>query len=573
MDNNRENIGAILIRMGVKEKHVLAAMARQKVTHEPLPVIARDMGLVSGEKIAEAVAIHLGVNYFEPGQADTLDLVEMAELKELVRKFAGYVPVGRNEKGGVLIAIPSQEFENQARNAFADHCPSVCVASERTIQKVYRLFFARTAEAFDDLAGQVARTLAARHTDSDAGGSVQQLLCNLLRHACYIGASDIYLWRTELAGTIKIKVDGTGQIFRTLTLDVFDRLVNTLVLNSGKADALRNEPQECKVDVPSEAIKKEYEDVFGRYTFRMELVQDPVTGFRNAVIRANDSQAAEVDFPALGFERGVAHSLRRWSDAPTGMILVTGPTGSGKTTTLYSLMREIDPIDRAVFSIEKPVEYRHGSWIQHDMPRAVDEGVAARTLLKALLREAPDVILIGELRDDPELVKTALAAANTGHLVFATLHTNSAPRAVMRLTEIGAPHEVLAAVLKGALAQRLVGVLCPHCKSHDSRPETLAELGVTFLTGLDKTPFVANGCEHCGFTGFRGRRMIYEIMDGERVRHLIESRAHISEIERVGIPPGQSMWSRGLRLVASGVTSIDELIRRVDRDVSSVKLG
>ena len=566
----RDSIGDILIKLGIKEKHVKAAVSRQQVTHEPLPVIARDMGLVSGEKIAEAIALHLGVEYFRPGRVETLDLVEMAELKELVRDFAGYVPVGHNRKGGVLVAIPSQEFENQARNAFADHSPMVCVASEMTIQRVYRLFFARTAEAFDALAIQIAKALAVRHGDDDSGGAVQRLLCNLLRHACYIGASDIYLWRTGRAGAIKIKVDGTGSIFRTLPLEVYGRLVNTLVLNSGKSDALRNEPQESKVDVPSESIKKEYDDVFGRYTFRMELVQDPVTGYVNAVIRLNDSQSSEADFSGLGFDRGTATILRRWSESPTGLVLVTGPTGSGKTTTLYSLMREIDPIDRAIFSIEKPVEYRHGSWIQHDLPRAVDEGSAARIMLKALLREAPDVILIGELRDDPELVKTALAAANTGHLVFASLHTNSAPRAVMRLTEIGAQREVLAAVLKGALAQRLVGLLCPNCKEPDTRPETMQELEMPhYLRGVEKTPFLAKGCEHCGFTGVRGRRMIYELMEGDRVRHLIEAGGHVSEIERVGIPPGQSLWASGLRLVAAGVASIDELIRRADRDVTN----
>lgn len=565
----RKEIHSILVELGVKEKHVLAAVNRQKTTNEPLPVVARDMGLVSSEKMAKAISLNLGFSYFSPAMAGQLDPVEMASLNYSGGRFSGYAPVGKNANGKLMVAVPSREIINKARNALAEHDPVVCIASERTIQRVHRQFFAQTAEAFDQVSTHMAKLLASRE---DSGDTVQRLLCSLLRHACYQGASDIYLWRTQRAGTIKIKIDGIGQIFRTLTLDVFERLMNTLVLNSGKADALRHEPQESRVDVPSEALRKEYEDVFSRFIFRMELVQDPVTNFRNAVIRLNDSESTEVDFSGLGFDSVSSSALRRWSDSPTGLVLVTGPTGSGKTTSLYSLLREIDPIERAIFSIERPVEFRHGSWIQHDLPRGQDEGEASRIMLKALLREAPDVILIGELRDDPELVKTALAAANTGHLVFATLHTNSAARAVMRLVEMGASHEALAAVLKGAMAQRLVGVLCPHCKAPDDREDTWRELNKPYLDGIEKTPFKANGCEHCGHVGMRGRRMIYELMDGGAVRHLIEAKENISELERVGIQQGGSLWARGLRLVAEGHVSMEEIIRRADRDDTSQEI-
>lgn len=554
------------MELGVQKKHVIAATERQRVTRDPLHVVARDLGLVSSEKIAEAIAKVHGYSYFRPEMADELDMVEVMELKDLMKDFLGYVPVGMDDKGGVVIAIPSIEYETAARNAFHKHSPSTCIASERTIQRIYRMYFAATEKAFEEATEGVKRAIQSSGDDESAD-QVQRLICSLLRHACYMGASDIYISRTERAGTIKIKVDGKGQIFKSLELDVFERLINTLVMNSGKADQLRTAPQDTSVTIQSEKVMAEFDDIFSRYTFRMELVQDPVTGHKNAVIRANDSQAAEVDFMAMGFDRKTESTLRKYSNSPTGLVLVTGPTGSGKTTTLYALMREIDPIDRAVFTIERPVEYRHGSWIQHELPKAADEGTSARIMLKALLREAPDVILVGELRDDPELVKTTLAAANTGHLVFATLHTNSAAKAVMRLTEIGAPHDVLAAVLKGVLAQRLVGVLCPHCKTPDDRPETMNELNRPHLASVEKTPYRKVGCEHCGFSGFRGRKMIYEIMDGDRVRSLIEKRAPISEIEKHGIDPGQSLWSRGLSLVASGITSMDELAIRADRDM------
>ncbi len=563
--DGKKDIAEILIGMGVKEKHVLAAVERAKVTRDSLPVIARDLGLVSSEKIAEAIALHSGYPYFRPGQVDSLDMVEIEGMKALLKDFRGYAPIGINDKGGAIIAIPSLEKEVEARNAFCDKSPSIAIASEQTIQRVYRMYFARTAEEFDQTAALVENSLRAGADDA-AANMVQRATCALLRHACYMGASDIYISRTDRAGTIKIKVDGKGQIFRSLKLEVFERLIGTLVMNSGKSDALRTAPQDTRVEIQSEAVKADFDDIFSRYTFRMVLVQDPVTTRKNAVIRINDSQSSEVDFEAMGFDRTTDATMRRYASAPTGLVLVTGPTGSGKTTTLYALMREIDPIDRAVFTIERPVEYRHGSWIQHELPKTGEEGESARMMLKALLREAPDVILVGELRDDPELVKTTLAAANTGHLVFATLHTNSAAKAVMRLTEIGAPHEVLAGVLKGVLAQRLVGVLCNHCKTPDTRQTTMQELTRSHLNNKEKKPHVAVGCAHCGFSGFRGRKMIYEMMDGDRVRHLIESRKPISEIERVGVIADQTLWARGLSLVAQGVTSMDELTIRADRD-------
>lgn len=559
------DIAEILIGLGVKEKHVRAAIDRRNVTRDPLHVVARDLGLVSSEKIAEAIATHSGYPYFRPEQVDALDMVEVQKLKGLLDEFRGYVPVGMNDKGGAIIAIPALEMETPARNAFHEKSPTICIASEGTIQRVYRLYFARTADAFDVATAAVEKSIRAG-SDDDSADLVQRVICLLLRHACYMGASDIYISRTDRAGTLRIKVDGKGQIFRSLDLEVFERLINTLVMNSGKADSLRHAPQDTRVEVQSESVKRDFDDIFSRYTFRMELVQDPVTQRRNAVIRINDSQAAEVDFEVMGFDHATEATLRRYSRSPTGLVLVTGPTGSGKTTTLYALMREIDPIDRAVFTVERPVEYRHGSWIQHELPKTGDEGESAKTMLKALLREAPDVILVGELRDDPELVKTTLAAANTGHLVFATLHTNSAPKAVMRLTEIGAPHEVLASVLKGVLAQRLVGVLCPHCKTPDTRRETMHELNRPHLESTEKTPHIAVGCAHCGFSGFRGRKMIYEMMDGDRVRSLIEARHPVSELEKHGILAGQSLWARGLNLVAQGITSMDELVIRADRD-------
>lgn len=566
MPQRRRSVETILIELGANPRHVRYAMERRRVTGEALHVIVRDIGLVSAETVARALAIEAGVDYFSPAQADVLDIGVLTKYAKLMSELKTFVPVGESDRGGVVLAVASMQQANEARNHFHEHLPTVVIASETTVQKVFQRYYANTLKAFDEsVEAFVAAMKAGRDTDNP--GLIQEVICAALRHACYQGASDLYLWRSDRAGNIKIKRNGVGEMMRSLTMEVFERLMNTLVNNVGVGDRLASGPQDTRVEIKSPEAMEKYADIINRYNFRMEIVQAP-DGRRNATIRVQDSQAEETDFPYLGFDDRSNAILKRWIEAPTGLVLVTGPTGSGKTTTLYAMLREIDPVERAVFTVENPVEYRNNAWIQHEVRvrGQENEGEVFRGYLKALLREAPDVILYGEMRDDLEVVKTILAAANTGHLVFTTVHTNSAPKAIMRLREMGASNEALAAVLHGVVAQRLVPTLCPHCKRPDTRDSVKTELNRNWLNNIPKTPHIAMGCEHCGGTGRRGRRMVYEILDAGLVRPMIELGGAVSEIEKKGIAAGSSMWARGLALVASGEVSLDDLIKRVDRD-------
>lgn len=564
----RQSIEEILLSLGVNEAYVRAAIERRKVNQRPLHSVARDMGLVSAEKIAEAISIHTGWPYFKSAEVDLIDAEHIRTISKYVDEkfnFTGFVPVGFDDQGRMRVAIPSQEKETEARNTFHAHKPVICVASEKTIQRAYRMFFAKTDGAFD-IAKKAAMDALNSSDDEGTQNTIQRLIASLLRHACYIGASDIYFFSDPSEGTIKLKIGGRGEIFRFLNKTLYDRVVSFLIMQSGKQEELNRAPQDAKVEIKSDTLREEFSDIIHRYVFRMSMVQAPGGNKdRTIVIRVNDSQSAESDFDSLGFDERTTTLMRRYSNSPTGLVLVTGPTGSGKTTSLYAILREINPIERAVFTMEKPIEYRHGSWIQHELGSDQHEGDEARTMLKALLREAPEVILVGELRDDPELIKTCLAAANTGHLVYATLHTNDAPSAIMRLTQLGAPKEVLATVLKGVMAQRLVPLLCPHCKVEDTRDTTKRELEKPYLQMRSKTPFKAKGCPHCDWVGFRGRAMVYELMDANTVRDQIESGIALSVLRKQAYGESDSMWAKGLVMVADGLTSLDQLTQRVDK--------
>lgn len=562
----RRPLESILVDLGAKPKHVRHALERRQVTNESLPVIVRDIGLVSGDTVARALAIEAGMEYFAPSQVDTLDVSVLGRFADQMVDLRPYVPVGINDRGGVILAISSMQDATAARNHFHEAVPSVVIASVNTIQAVYRRYFAKTLRALDEAIESFVRAVQTG-SETDNPGLIQEVMCCILRHACYQGASDIYLWRSDLAGKLKIKRDGVGEMVRSLTTEVFDRLVNMLAGNAGVGDRLAQGPVEARVEISAPGVQVKYADVLSRYNFRLELVQDP-DGKKNAVIRVQDSQAQETDFTSIGFDDHATKVLRRWIESPSGLVLVTGPTGSGKTTTLYAMLKEIDAVDRQIITVENPVEYRNNAWIQHEVRAKGHESEGEQFLvyLRAMLRQAPDVILYGEIRDDLEVVKSVLAAAQTGHLVFSTLHTNSAAGAILRLKKMGASIEEMAVALRGVIAQRLVPVLCPNCKRPDGRESTKDELNKPWLNRLALNPMIAEGCEHCGGTGIRGRRMVYEVLEAHLVQSLIERDAPISEVQKRGISSGQSMWARGLTLVSQGLVSMDDLVKRVDRD-------
>jgi type II secretory ATPase GspE/PulE/Tfp pilus assembly ATPase PilB-like protein len=282
----------------------------------------------------------------------------------------------------------------------------------------------------------------------------------------------------------------------------------------------------------------------------------PSQGGEKVVIRILDGGGAAPSFDALGMEEPVRARIERLLGRSHGVLLVTGPTGSGKTTTLYAALSSLDRERRNLITLEDPVEYRMPGLTQVQVHRRAGLGFGAA--LRAVLRQDPDVIMVGELRDK-ETVETALAAALTGHLVLSTLHTNDAPSAATRLAEMGAPPYLVAGGLIGVLAQRLARRLCERCKRPvRADPDRLAALG---LPAVPVTVAEAVGCAACDGSGYRGRTGVYELLVVDaRVRALILKRAPAHALReaarRQGLRTlGQSAWDR----VRAGITTLDEV--------------
>jgi len=295
--------------------------------------------------------------------------------------------------------------------------------------------------------------------------------------------------------------------------------------------------------------------------FRVSTV--PSLYGENVVLRVLDRSTVEFDFVRLGLPDDVGQGLERAFDLPNGMVLVTGPTGSGKTTTLYTGLLKLNSIARNIITVEDPIEYQLAGINQIQVKPQI--GLNFASLLRSILRHDPDVIMIGEIRD-LETAQIAVQAALTGHLVLSTVHTNSAAATVTRLRDMGVEDYLLAATLKGVLAQRLVRRLCPECKAAEAAPAPLIErFDLNRLAPSSEVISLCRpvGCPQCRGTGYRGRRAIAELLVPSReIDRLMFARADQAAIERAAVAEGmRPLFEAGLLAVIEGDTTIEEVVR------------
>ncbi len=281
----------------------------------------------------------------------------------------------------------------------------------------------------------------------------------------------------------------------------------------------------------------------------------------SCVLRVLDRSVVALQLENLGFGEEQTRELRRLVDLPHGIVLVTGPTGSGKTTTLYAMLNHANQEEVKIITVEDPVEYDLEGIVQ--IPVNDEIGVNYAAVLRTILRQDPDVILVGEVRDR-ETAQTAIEASLTGHLVLSTLHTNDAPSAVTRLVDIGIEPFRITATLRAVLAQRLVRRICRDCKTFYEPSETvLRELELTRAEVAGKTFAFGKGCDNCSFTGFKGRAAVAEIMLlTDRLHGLILDRASTEALRLAAVEEGmRTLRDAGLRAIYDGITSVEEVLR------------
>jgi general secretion pathway protein E len=360
-----------------------------------------------------------------------------------------------------------------------------------------------------------------------------RMLNALLTQAARDGASDIHIEPYERHSSVRFRVDGALREVVQPNRALHAALISRLKIMAELDIAEKRMPQDGRISLR-----------IGTRAVDVRVSTLPSAHGERAVLRLLDKSESRISLESVGMTGATLERFLKLIEQPHGIILVTGPTGSGKTTTLYAALSRLDASTSNIMTVEDPIEYELPGIGQTQVNPKIDLDFAKA--LRAILRQDPDIIMIGEIRDY-ETAQIAIQASLTGHLVLATLHTNDAPSAVTRLTDMGVEPFLLSSSLLGVLAQRLVRRLCEHCKANAQ--------GVT------------RGCAHCGYTGYQGRTGIFELMTAdEKTRTLIHNRAGEQELRATALASGMRLMREdGERLVREGITSREEVLR-VTRD-------
>ncbi|NUN51500.1 MAG: type II/IV secretion system protein, partial [Planctomycetaceae bacterium] len=394
-------------------------------------------------------------------------------------------------------------------------------------------------------------------TDLDAAASeaatsapVIKLLNFILSSAIRDRASDIHLEPFENEFRVRYRVDGVLYELEPPPLHLATALIARVKVLSRLDIAEARLPQDGRIELTVEGRPVD-----------LRVSTLPTLYGESCVLRVLDRSVVSLDLEQVGLRPDEVAVVRRMLKLPHGIILVTGPTGCGKTTTLYSALREANEVDTKIITTEDPVEYDIEGLIQVQVNEEI--GVTYARCLRSILRHDPDMILVGEIRDR-ETAQIAIEASLTGHVVFSTVHTNDAPLAVTRMVDIGVESFLLAATLEGIVAQRLVRRVCSSCKTaYDPSDQILMELGLTAADAGGRKFMYGKGCDACHFTGYRGRVAIFEIMSiTEPVRQLIMDAAPTQAIrDRARADGMRTLRESGLLAIYDGLTTVEEIMR------------
>jgi general secretion pathway protein E len=519
--------------------------------------------ILDQDRISQAVASFTGVAYrkLDPLKLD-MALATRTVSKPYAQKHV-LLPLERPEPGRLVVAVANpfdrELFENLHRLCGLAIEAVLCAKSDilKAIEDIYG--FKRTlAKAATDFAGsseiQNFEQLVSLSSSQELEASdkpVVQAVDYLLRYAFDNRASDIHIEPKRDSSLVRLRIDGVLHPVYTLPLGVHAPMVSRVKMISRLDISEKRRPQDGRIKTERDGREVE-----------LRISTLPTAFGEKVVIRIFDPETLVHDIAELGFEADEKAIFESWIDHPHGLILVTGPTGSGKTTTLYSALKAVAGPDVNVTTIEDPIEMVWEAFNQVQVQPKV--GLDFANSLRHILRQDPDIIMVGEIRD-PETAENAIQSALTGHLVLSTLHTNDAVGAISRMKDLGVAPFLLASSLIGVMAQRLLRRICPHCATETSlTPDELASLqvpipllpgGVRLMRGA--------GCVRCRQTGFFGRSGVFEILNiTPEIRDLINRGVHLSELQESARRAGmRSLRESAVMKLAQGFTSFEEVMR------------
>jgi len=519
---------------------------------QSVDVALLELGLLPEHELANAQAQYLGTKIAEPRHYPDVPILQDALPRSFLRSNL-LLPLAA-EDGRLIVAAgsPLNGEAVEALSYYLGHPVEAWVARRTEWESAYRRIYEEAdvqaaVASFPEGPENVQDSDVERLKDIAREAPVIRFFNRLINDAVERRASDIHLEPLADKVLIRFRIDGVLTVFQSIDKTLHAGVTSRIKILAKLNIAERRLPQDGRIAM---AVRGREID------FRVSTV--PALHGESVVLRILDRQELRLDFPSLGFDAEASASLAKTIHQPNGIVLVAGPTGSGKTTTLYAAICEIRSKQRKILTIEDPVEYHLEGVIQTQVKPQI--GLDFATGLRAFLRQDPDAIMVGEIRDG-ETARTAVQASLTGHLVLSTVHTNDAAATLTRLIDMGVADYLLVSTLRAVIAQRLVRRLCQKCKIARSDSQALlTKLGVSPRRGMLHD---AKGCSACNGEGYRGRTTIYEILSvSEAIRNLLLAGGGDRKIQHAAREEGmKTLLDTGVEKSLAGETSLEEVLR------------
>ncbi len=511
-----------------------------------------EQGAITPDQLARAIAERYGLDHVDLGAYNVDMGAANLVTVQAARRYRA-IPIGYVDPETLLVAMsdPANVLAVDDIQMITGLNCRVAVAAEEDIDAlIARLNTLESAvtQAIDEEAEELEGAEVTELRESADDAPVIKLVHSILAQAVAQGASDIHFEPGEGDMRVRFRIDGVLYEAAHVPRRMIGGVVSRVKIMSDMDIAEKRVPQDGRVSVNVEDRRVD-----------LRITTLPTQRGEGCTIRILDREQALRSLDELGFDGESLAAFERGFHRPYGAVLVTGPTGSGKSTTLYAALKELNATETKIITIEDPVEYQLAGINQINVNRKA--GLTFATGLRSILRADPDVIMVGEIRD-AETARIAIEAALTGHLVLSTLHTNDAPGAITRLAKMGIESFMTASALEAVVAQRLARKLCATCKRRTVIPASaLAAAG--FRAGADLEAYAPAGCARCNQSGYRGRIGLFSVMTmSERIKEMTVTGAHEAEIARVAREEGMvTVREDGLRKVRAGLTSIEEVAR------------
>ncbi len=541
------NVGDVLLEIGkVNRADLDRAVEVQRQTKQKLGRMLIDLGTVSEEDLRLAYSKLLQIPIWEKRKDDRYPLVEnvpkvflMANRVLPLSLHDGVLDIALADPQDSLLAETIAVATNKEIHIFAG-CEKDILASLETM-------YEGELKEEDAAASSIEVMEDVEHLrDMASEAPVIRLVNSVLTKSIEMGASDVHLELFERNARLRYRVDGVLQELTPPPREIYNAIISRIKILAKLNIAEKRLPQDGRIKM--KVAGKEVD-------LRVSII--PMSYGEGVVMRILDRTAVTLDLEKLGFGKEFLLKFRRMTNKPEGMLLVTGPTGSGKTTTLYAVLKELVSPETKIITVEDPVEYSMEGVNQIQVNPQIDLTFASG--LRSVLRHDPDIILIGEIRDR-ETASIAIQSALTGHLVLSTLHTNDSASAFTRLMDMGMEDYLLSSCIIGVLAQRLVRKICEKCREAYVPGE---DLRLTARLKEGEYLYKAGGCDECNNSGFKGRKCIAEfLVVDDAIRRLVLAHKDSGEIMKQAVKSGtKNLWEDGLESVRRGETTLEELLR------------